>query len=169
VFSNSHLNLVNLQIHSDEVSDGVNKYMNSQVRFETLNARREDYGRRQGKKGDETSRRARGVTHEAPLSRAGESRALLQALTAVVKIGKIHKLQRSQRSLAHPLHCPRTAPRTTTKISGLKALKSPYGDQLGDLARASFRREFLAFKSLIGRDRARVCFLYSREHFSNVK
>jgi len=75
MFLNLHSNLVNLQlcydnshsfflllqtqsmlIRSDEVSDGVSKYMNSRARFKTLNVRREDYGRRQEKKEDETSK-----------------------------------------------------------------------------------------------------------------
>ncbi|KYM90924.1 hypothetical protein ALC53_01690 [Atta colombica] len=117
----------------------------------------------------ERERRARGVTHEAPLSRAARV-GRFSGLTAETKIGKIHKPSvATLRSLAHPLHCPRTAPRTVqARLRSLRfaesrvratsaalALKSPCDDRLGDLAGASFRHGFLAFKSLIGRDRAR--------------
>ncbi|KYN19577.1 hypothetical protein ALC57_08053 [Trachymyrmex cornetzi] len=85
--------------------------MNSRARFKTLNARREDYERRQEKKEDETSKKKR--------------------------------TNSPAKSCARNVKIPRFP------------LKSPCGDRLGDLAGASFRRGFLAFKSLIGRDRAR--------------
>ncbi|KYQ53312.1 hypothetical protein ALC60_07548 [Trachymyrmex zeteki] len=223
IFPNLYLNLVNLQtqtmlIHSDEVSDGVSKYMNSRGRFKTLNARREDYGRRQEKKEDETSKKktnspAKSCAPNVKIPRfrgsklfsvtrrrmdAGGTgdrctRAVLgERRRAAVKCsyatrnwwctrdalpieGKNVRVSRRtspsscRRSLVHPLHCPRTAPRTVqARLRSLRfaesrvratsaalALKSPCGDRLGDLAGASFRRGFLAFKSLIGRDRAR--------------